>query len=98
MILEQFTVGMLQTNCYLLGDPVARQAVVIDPGGDPTKIAGRIQSLGLDLVAIINSHAHFDHVMDSWTLKGKLGGEIYMNPKDEPLLRDSMVGMGSFLG
>lgn len=33
MIVERRVVGPLQTNCYLLGDPAARQAVVIDPVG-----------------------------------------------------------------
>jgi glyoxylase-like metal-dependent hydrolase (beta-lactamase superfamily II) len=89
---------MLQTNCYLLGDPSSKQAVVIDPGGDHGKIAGRIQSMGMNLVAIIVTHGHFDHVIDAWTLKGKLGSSIYMNPKDEPLLKDSMVGVGGLFG
>ncbi|MFP5214184.1 MAG: MBL fold metallo-hydrolase [Acidobacteriota bacterium] len=95
MIIERFVVGMLQTNCYLLGDPQARKAVVIDPGGDAARLASRIQELGLDLAAIVNTHAHFDHVMDAWSLKGKLGGEIYLHEKDQALLQDRMVGMGA---
>jgi hydroxyacylglutathione hydrolase len=96
MIIERFIVGMLQTNCFLLGDPQTRQAVVIDPGGDADKIANRIEELGLSLSAILNTHGHYDHVMDAWTLQKRLGGEIYLHQKDQPLLQDSMVGMGSF--
>ncbi len=97
MILEHFTVGMLQTNCYLAGDEASRTAVVVDPGGDSDRIVCRIRELGLNLAAILNTHAHFDHVMDAWTLKSKLGGDIYLHPKDEPLLKDKMVGMGAVL-
>lgn len=95
MILEQLVVGMLQTNCYLLADEATRQAVVIDPGGDAHRIIGRIQQLGLDLVGILNTHGHFDHVLDAWTLKEALGGLIFLHPKDEPLLTDHKVGLGA---
>ena len=95
MIIESFVVGMLQANCYLLGDDKSRLAVVIDPGGDSERIIRRILQLGLDLVAILNTHGHFDHVMDAWTLKQRLGGEIYLHLKDEVIFRQSMAGMGS---
>ena len=98
MVFEHFVVGMLQTNCYLLGDKTARKAVVIDPGGDMARIARRIGELDLDLVAILATHAHFDHVMDAWNLKGKLGGAIYLHPNDYPLLHDGMAGMGAVSG
>ncbi len=98
MRLESFLVGMLETNCYLLADEAARQAVVIDPGGGSDRIIHRIETLGLKLSAILNTHGHFDHVMDAWTLKSKLGGEIYMNAKDIPIAEQSMVTMGGFFG
>ena len=97
MILEHFVVGMLQTNCYLLGDVETRSAVVIDPGGDARRLARRIGELGLDLAAILNTHAHFDHIMEAWSLRDLMGGDIYLNPKDEPLLYDPMVGLGAVL-
>lgn len=95
MVFEHFVVGMLETNCYLLGDPETKQAVVIDPGGDGKRIIGRIEELGLNLVAILNTHGHFDHVLEAWSLKERLGGKIYMSSKDIPLLQDRMVGMGA---
>ncbi|MEJ5347140.1 MAG: MBL fold metallo-hydrolase [Desulfosoma sp.] len=95
MILERLVVGMLQTNCYLLADEETRQAVVIDPGGDAPRIIGRLEQLGLNLAAVLNTHGHFDHVLDAWTLKEKLGGLIFLHPKDEPLLMDHKVGLGA---
>jgi len=95
MIFEHFMVGMLQTNCYLVGDPESRQAVVIDPGGDSGHIARRIEEHNLQLAAILNTHAHFDHIMDAWALKKILGGEIYLHDKDQPLIHDRTVGLGA---
>ncbi len=95
MLFERFVVGMLQTNCYLLGDEKSRQAVVIDPGGDSSRIAKRILENNLNLTAILNTHGHFDHVMEAWSLKEKCGGEIYLHPKDEPLLDRPMAGLAA---
>ena len=95
MIFEQLTLGMLQTNCYLLGDEQSRQAVVIDPGAEGGRICGRIRDLGLDLSAILITHAHSDHTMAAWTLKEQLGGEIYLNPEDKPTLLEVIFGLAS---
>ncbi|ROR03104.1 MBL fold metallo-hydrolase [Desulfosoma caldarium] len=95
MILERLVVGMLQTNCYLLCDEETRQGVVIDPGGEASRIIGRLQELDVTLVAILNTHGHFDHVLDAWALKEALGGLIFLHPKDEPLLMDHKVGLGA---
>lgn len=98
MIREQLVVGMLQTNCYILGDKANRVAVVIDPGGDKDRIVRRLKELDLELVAILNTHGHFDHVLDAWSLKEQAGGQIYLPAKDEYLLNDRMVGLAAVLG
>ncbi len=97
MIFESFVVGMLQTNCYLVGDEASRRAVVIDPGGESKRIAQRLRENNLELSSILNTHAHFDHVMEAWLLRQMVGGEIVMHPRDEALLSDRMVGMGAVL-
>lgn len=95
IILEHFPVGMFQTNCYILGETQSHQAVVIDPGGEVERIAGRIEALSLKLVAILATHAHFDHIVGVWPLQGKLGGEILLHPREQPFLQDRMIGMGA---
>ena len=93
MILERFVVGMMQTNCYLLGDPATRQAAVIDPGGDGHQIAGRLRELDLELAMILNTHGHFDHVLDAWLLKQELGGDVFLHADDQAILEDRSVGL-----
>jgi len=38
VIFESFPVGPLQCNCAIIGDPIAKTCLIIDPGGDPDKI------------------------------------------------------------
>lgn len=93
MILERYVVGNLQTNCYLVADQATGLAVVIDPGGSADRIASRLKEQGLKLEAILNTHGHFDHVLDAWTLKDLAGGKIYIHEKDKFLLNDNKTGL-----
>lgn len=95
MILERYAVGMLQTNCYLIGDESAGEAFVIDPGGDAARIVGRLKDLGLKVKAILLTHGHFDHVLDAWAVKERMGGDLYLHEKDKSLLNDRMVGLAA---
>ncbi len=61
-ILETLVVGPLAVNCYILGDEKTREGIVIDPGDDARDIINTIKTLQLKVVAIVNTHAHFDHV------------------------------------
>ena len=43
LIHEVIPVGMLQCNCSILGDPVTREAIVVDPGDDVARILEILQ-------------------------------------------------------
>lgn len=86
MILETFPVGPLQCNCTILGDEEAREAIVIDPGDEISRIHNRLTELGLKLKQILITHAHIDHVGSALKLKRLTGAPILMNENDLPLL------------
>lgn len=62
LVIETFAVGRLGCNCSVVHDPVSREAVVIDPGGDFDRIYERLALLGTTVRAIIHTHTHIDHV------------------------------------
>jgi len=43
MIHEILIVGPLQCNCSILGDEVSREAIVVDPGDDISRIAATLE-------------------------------------------------------
>ena len=56
------TLGLYQTNTYLVHKDGCRDCVVIDPGYEAATILNRAALLGLDVKAILLTHGHFDHV------------------------------------
>ena len=57
-------VGPIGTNCYILRDGAeGKEAVLVDPGDQPKRIMGALESLNAVPSAILLTHAHFDHVL-----------------------------------
>ena len=86
MILECFTVGPLQENCYLLADSRTKEAVLIDPGDEAARLLEALDTRGLTLRAVWLTHAHFDHVGAVADILERYPVLLYLHPADAPLL------------
>ena len=62
MKIEKFPLGILGANCYLLINEETKDTVVVDPGGHSKKFTAYIEEEKLNLVAILLTHGHFDHI------------------------------------
>lgn len=61
MKVYSFPLGELQANCYLLVKDT--HCLVIDPGDSADFILEEIMRRNLNLVGIVATHGHFDHIM-----------------------------------
>jgi len=86
MIHKGLTVGLLEVNCYILGDEETKEAVVIDPGGDEDEILEALKYHKLHLKMIIDTHGHFDHVDANQPLKDATGAPIAIHELDAGML------------
>jgi len=86
MIQKALTVGLLEVNCYILGDEVTKEAVVIDPGGDEDEILEVLKYNNFKLKLIIDTHGHFDHVDANQPLKDATGAQIAIHAADAQML------------
>lgn len=97
-IFEHMVVGDLSCNCYLVGDPLTKQAIVIDPGDDGGRIHRAITQHGLTVVAVVATHAHFDHILAAEAIREATGAPFYLHLDDMELLRWLPASLEMFLG
>jgi len=85
MIHEILPVGMLQCNCSIFGDEESREAVVVDPGDEISRILAILAKHRLRVKAIVITHAHIDHIGGAQKLKAATDAPVYMNASDQEL-------------
>ncbi len=86
MKIKTFTLGPLQTNCYLVYDEASRETIIIDPADDGTFISEQIIELQLKPKYIVLTHAHLDHIMGLLEVKLNFDVPILMHKADQFLL------------
>ena len=72
-MIKRTVVGGLETNCYIFADMDAKEACLIDPGGDGEGlIKSELDKNGLHLKCIINTHGHGDHISSNRKFKAPI--------------------------
>ncbi len=89
LLLRSLSLGPIGTNCYIVGDPVTKAAVVIDPGWEAEKVIATAQEMGVTLQAIWLTHAHFDHIGGVAGLVEALKLPVALHKLDLPLYEQS---------
>ncbi len=77
MVFRQLFDPNTSTYTYMLADPDAREAILIDTVKEQVdRDVEILEELGLKLVATLETHVHADHVTGAWLLQQKLGSQI----------------------
>jgi hydroxyacylglutathione hydrolase len=85
--IKHFTVGAFAENPYLLWCSDTMQAIIIDPGDEADMLWQAITDAGVQLQAIVLTHAHLDHVGAVTAIRERAGVPLYLHPADDDLLR-----------
>ncbi|HEY2019092.1 MAG TPA: MBL fold metallo-hydrolase [Bryobacteraceae bacterium] len=94
MIHEILPVGILSCNCSVFGDEASGEALVVDPGDDIEQVLEIVRKHGLQVKAIVITHAHIDHIGGAQKLKQATGAPVYMNLNDTALQKMMDVQAG----
>ncbi|MEX1191401.1 MAG: MBL fold metallo-hydrolase [Brumimicrobium sp.] len=89
MKIVQFTFNPLQENTFVVIDD-QKNAVIIDPGcyfrEEKEYLAKFISEKELKPVALLNTHAHLDHIMGNAFVKETYDIDLYLHKLDLPVL------------
>lgn len=88
MEVKTFTLGELQTNCYLLIDQNTNQCIIIDPADEANFITEQILQLKVQPIAIFATHGHFDHLLAAGELQMAFNIPFFIHKKDFFLLKN----------
>ena len=80
--IHTLTLGMYQTNTYIIHDEASASCCVIDPGYEAVIILDKLESLGLTLDAILLTHGHFDHVGAVKAIAAETDCQVWLCPDD----------------
>lgn len=78
--------GPFQENSYILSDMLSKDCILIDPGDEAEKICYFIDSNKFNPIAIINTHAHLDHIGAVQEIKNKYNIPFYLHYLEKPIL------------
>ncbi len=93
----QLPLGPLGTNCYIVEDGQG-DCVIFDPGGEGTKLIQFIKNKSLKPLAVLLTHAHFDHIGAVDDVREAFAIPVYLHKREEKWLESpALNGSSSFM-
>ncbi|WP_181350103.1 MBL fold metallo-hydrolase [Thalassobacillus sp. CUG 92003] len=89
MKFEKMPLGPLGTNCYIVHDH--NQALIVDPGGDFESLLHFLQGEKLVPIAILLTHAHFDHIGAVEDVRNHYSIPVYIHEQEASWLTDARL-------
>lgn len=97
-IFRQLFDAETSTYTYLLADPSTSEAILIDPVLEQVdRDEQLLHDLKLNLVYLLETHLHADHVTGAWKLKEKTGAKIAVSRASKAAGADIYLGDGEEL-
>lgn len=85
--------GVYAANCYIIYSEIAREGIVVDPGGDAEIILGKIDENKLSIKYIVLTHGHGDHMGGVIELNKSLNVPVLVHEADKELMEDGNKNM-----
>jgi len=79
IVIKQMRVGTMATFCYIVGDETSKTCALIDPAAETSRILRETETLGLDVIYVINTHGHSDHTSGNAQIIAATGAKLLIH-------------------
>lgn len=84
------------SNCYLIGDRVTGEAILVDPSVSAEVMADMME--GFQVLGIVLTHCHFDHMMALNEAIELTSAPVMVGREDALGLTDPSINLSTFVG
>ncbi|MCD8091152.1 MAG: MBL fold metallo-hydrolase [Clostridiales bacterium] len=98
MRLKTFVTPEMEENCYVIICRETKEAIVVDPGADMPELTDFIKSEGINVKAVVLTHAHYDHIGGVSAVKNITGAPLVCGRDEAPVLEDPNLNLGLIFG
>ncbi len=98
MRLQQFVLGDLKVNTYLLWDEETLEALCLDPGAPVQELLAEIEKEKLILKYIVLTHGHYDHILGVDALKTATQAPVLIHAADAEMIANSALNLSFLFG
>jgi glyoxylase-like metal-dependent hydrolase (beta-lactamase superfamily II) len=95
LVVDSFVLGPFRSNCYVVRtERGAPEAVVIDPGDDPTELRLELARMGTRTGGILVTHTDVDHIAGVAALAEGSGADVWAPAGEAEALRSGLTRGG----
>ncbi|MCX4267681.1 MAG: MBL fold metallo-hydrolase [Lachnospiraceae bacterium] len=92
------SVGVMQTNCYLISHPETKELILVDPGEEAERIQHEIEKNEWKPVVILLTHGHFDHMGAAELLRKWNSIPVYCYEGENDLIEKPESNLSAMFG
>ena len=94
----KIVMGSVQTNCYFLYQENENKIIVVDPADRGEYLYNAFKEAGLEVAAILLTHAHFDHIWGCNKLRELSGVQVFAWEEEKDLCESSKLNVSEDVG
>lgn len=91
-----YPLGPIQTNCYVVSNK-KKDCLIVDPGEEGSRLVNELRKSGLNPIAVLLTHTHFDHIGAVDAIREVFSIPLYVHEKELSWLADPLKnGSGKY--
>lgn len=94
----KIVMGSVQTNCYFIYKENDNKIIVVDPADRGEYLYNAFKEAGLEVAAILLTHAHFDHIWGCNKLRELSGVQVFALEDERELCESAKLNVSEDVG